>query len=99
MRTEQELRAHIRRKIMAGALPDHSEPSVWGGMGEDQRCNCCDEPVGASEVQFEFEYPIAGGDRAVCRMHRHCHELWCDELQELCQAGGTPATASPAGDR
>jgi hypothetical protein len=74
------IRARVRQLLEAGALPCDEDGKVWAGRGVGTHCVACDEPIAATEVEFEVELTSS----TVLRLHRQCHAIWreeCDSLQ------------------
>ena len=69
---ETALRLLAEHKIEAGALPRAAPRSVFGGRGADLPCSLCEQPIAASD--YEFEYAVSGGK--IHRFHLRCHDIW-----------------------
>ena len=69
---EMALRLLAERKIEVGALPRAAPQTVFGGKGDGLPCSLCEQPIAASD--YEFEYAISGGE--VRRFHLRCHDIW-----------------------
>jgi hypothetical protein len=64
------VRAHER--IDAGLLPRVPPVRTWGGPGSGLTCSLCDQPITASEPEFELQLEAA----VPVRFHRECHAIW-----------------------
>lgn len=75
------LREEIAQRLDTASLPMAGYQRIFGGMGSNEVCDCCDRPVGSSEVLYEVEIETAAGP-LVLSMHRSCFDLWVDELRD-----------------
>ena len=75
---ESVLRAVIHGKLSAGRLPHDRIPRMWGGPGNGETCQACDEAI--TKTQFVME-----------GLHVRCCQVW-DELRQAPDrgAGGGP---------
>ena len=68
---DRTLRFLIQRKLAAGQLPQDSIPRMWGGPGNGECCDACEETI--TKTQFVMEgVSNAEGGRGVarrCRSH------------------------------
>jgi len=69
---ETALRLLAKRKIETGTLPREAPESAFAGKGSGLSCSLCEQPIAASE--YEFEYASDGGE--VPRFHLRCQEIW-----------------------
>ena len=74
---ETALRLLAEHKIEAGALPRAAPRSVFGGRGADLPCSLCEQPIAASD--YEFEYAVSVGE--IRRFHLRCHDIWLAKLR------------------
>ena len=75
MPTVREL---IVSKMRDGALPRTPAVTVYGGVGSDSTCCCCDQTI--SRTQFEIEVMFDPSSMAQTRfMHPQCLRLWYEE--------------------
>jgi hypothetical protein len=51
--TDTTRRILIRIKLRDGALPQDSIPRVWGGPGNGETCDACEEIVTKSQMGIE----------------------------------------------
>ena len=70
------LRHLIQRKLADGRLPRNSIPRVWGGAGNGEPCDACEEAVSKRQLLMEG---LSAGKVAV-QFHVRCFSLW-DELR------------------
>jgi hypothetical protein len=61
----------IRERLDRGTLPHEPPGKMYAGHGENQLCDGCDEPIGPSQVQYEFD-----ADGRTIRFHLGCAGLW-----------------------
>jgi hypothetical protein len=69
---ETALRLLAARKIEAGALPRAVPQTAFGGKGDGLSCSLCEQPIAASD--YEFEYAVSSGE--IRRFHLRCHDIW-----------------------
>jgi len=79
MHTEYQLRdlerhARIRRRIDEGRLPVHLPDRISAGHGSGSKCDACDQPVSAGEIEYNVEDPRNGTTRL--SLHLECYLLW-----------------------
>jgi hypothetical protein len=73
------LRLLIRSKLAAGRLPQDSIPRMWGGPGNGECCDVCEETI--TRAQFVMEgVSNAEGGRGV-QLHVRCFQVWDAERQ------------------
>jgi hypothetical protein len=65
-------------KLDAGTLPLDAPVKLWAGQGSGQPCMICEQPILASEPEYETEYDDDDGRRAM-RFHAGCHAVWEEE--------------------
>jgi hypothetical protein len=68
--------AKIRQKIAVGQLPRRKDApgKLWVGHGSGKMCDGCDEPITATEVEYELDLR----DRTL-RFHFRCYGAWEDQ--------------------
>jgi len=67
------LRSLIQTKLSDGRLPQDSIPRVWGGAGNGETCDACDEVI--TKVQLVMEgVSMTGG--AGIQFHVMCFQIW-----------------------
>jgi hypothetical protein len=66
----------IRIKLDAGTLPLDAPAKLWAGQGTGQPCTICEQPIQASEPEYETDYDDG---RPAMRCHAGCHALWEEE--------------------
>ena len=75
------LRILIRTKLGDGRLPANSMPRVWGGPGNSEICDGCEEIV--TKEQFVMEGISLANGRKPLQMHVACFHVWDDERRVL----------------
>ena len=90
--SDVELRALIRQRVESGLLPRAPGDKTFGGPGNGESCDCCDQSIPRHGVRYEVEYacPDAGFERLLVA-HLECHQIWVEESTRL---AGTPAAAA-----
>jgi hypothetical protein len=74
------LRALIRSKLADGRLPVNSIPRVWGGAGNGETCDACEEAI--TKDQFVLEgLSVAEPNRGI-QLHAECFYFW-DRLRRM----------------
>jgi hypothetical protein len=72
---EQEaLRVLISAKLAGGRLPHDSIPRFWGGPGNDEICDACDEII--PKAQFVMEGVSTDHTKRAIQFHIGCLHLW-----------------------
>lgn len=69
----ESLRRLIRNKLADGRLPQDSIPRVWGGAGNAETCDACEETI--TKVQFVMEGVSATGGKGI-QFHVGCFHMW-----------------------
>ena len=86
---EQEtLRRLIRNKLADGRLPQNSIPRLWGGAGNGETCDACEEVI--TKAQFVMEGVSTTGGLGI-QFHVGCLHIWD---AERCAPGRLKPTAS-----
>ena len=67
----------VDARMDAGALRADLPVSAWGGPGEGFCCDACTEPVGATEMEIESDFP----DGQTLRFHFRCFARWLARVQ------------------
>jgi len=75
------LRILIQMKLDDGRLPHNSIPRVWGGPGNRETCQACDEVVLTSQLLIEG-LSTDTDSRAGVQFHVKCFYLW-DTLRKV----------------
>lgn len=69
----------IRSKLADGQLPQDSIPRMWGGPGNGESCDACEETI--TKAQFVMEgVSNSEGGRGV-QLHVRCFQVWDAERQ------------------
>jgi hypothetical protein len=76
MATTDPLQDVIRAKLADGRLPHDSIPRVWGGPGNGESCDACEQPIAKTEFVMEG---VSDGKRSV-QFHVKCFYVW-DEVR------------------
>lgn len=63
----------VQAKLADGRLPRDRADRVWGGHGQGQICDACDEPIYKDELGMER--PGSGGVEAFF-FHLKCFAVW-----------------------
>jgi hypothetical protein len=74
---DQALRLLIRAKLADGRLPHDSIPRVWGGPGNNESCDACEETISKEQLVMEGVGSKGGG----VQFHVRCFHLWDSERQ------------------
>jgi hypothetical protein len=81
---EQETLRHlIRRKLADGRLPQNSIPRLWGGAGNGETCDACEEII--TKTQFVMEGVSTTGGKGI-QFHVGCLHIWDAYLAEVTPA-------------
>lgn len=79
---ERALRLYIRAKLESGQLlPHDSVPHVWGGPGNGETCNGCEEIVTKGQLVMEGT-GFKGGE---VQFHVKCFFIWATEREAIGQ--------------
>ena len=102
---EHALRPYIRAKLEHGhLLPYESVSRVWGGPGNGETCNGCEETVAKGQLRME----CLGTNGDEVRLHVKCFYVWAAEQTDLTVrreprerrttfSGAAPSHAPPPG--
>jgi hypothetical protein len=90
--SDVELRALIRQRIQSGLLPRGPGDKTFGGPGNGETCDCCDQSIPRHRVRYEVEYarPDASFERLLVA-HLECHQIW---IEESTRPPGAPAVSA-----
>ena len=80
------LRRLIRDKLQDGRLPYDSIPRMWGGKGDGEICDACEESVTPS--QMIMEGVSTDVSKHAVQFHVACFYLWDVERREPAPARG-----------
>jgi hypothetical protein len=75
--TQPVLRLVIREKLAGGRLRHNSSTRFWGGPGQGEICDACDEAVTNDQRVIENRDPEGGG----VQLHVACFYVWNVERQ------------------
>jgi hypothetical protein len=84
------LRLIIRAKLADGRLPHDHIPRLWGGPGNGETCDACEETVSKAQMIMEGIGTAGGG----VQFHVACFYLWDSERQVI---GHEPSQSSGTG--
>ena len=75
--TQPSLRLLIQEKLAAGRLPTDHIARIWGGPGNGETCDGCEEPVTKAQIVME------NLDETGCGVQFHvaCFYVWDAERQ------------------
>jgi len=76
---EASVRLLIRQKLADGRLPHDHIPRVWGGPGNGEICDACDQKIERSALVMEG---IAVDGRKPLQLHVACFHLWDSERRD-----------------
>lgn len=71
----ENLRRIARERCESGNLPKNRPLRTWAGPGNGQPCSLCEQPIAASQMEYEAEVPDGTALR-VFRFHLSCLETW-----------------------
>ena len=69
---DHPLRLLIRTKLDDGRLPHDSIPRIWGGPGNGETCDACEETISKAQMLMEGVGTKEGG----VQFHVRCFHLW-----------------------
>jgi len=78
----------IERKLATGLLPRHHPVKSWAGFGTGESCDGCDQPILATEVEYEVDF----AESLTLRFHVTCEQIWRALITQIAQ----PATSEGA---
>lgn len=73
------IRERVRAAVGKAALPRVRAAMVWTGPGMGFSCAACGTTISANQLEFELEFEELGVAKTY-RFHRHCHDVWFDEV-------------------
>lgn len=74
------LQAH-RARLSAGEPLRRSVPyKMYGGYGENEKCDCCGRAIGINDAMFEIEF-LREASPQIFAMHIQCFDAWMAESQ------------------
>jgi hypothetical protein len=73
------LRSLIREKLASGRLPHDSIPRIWGGPGQGEMCDACDEVITKPQMLMEGISETGPG----IQMHVQCFYVWDAERKVI----------------
>jgi hypothetical protein len=75
----ESLNRIICTKLADGRLPQNSIPRVWGGPGNGETCDACEEIITKAQFVMEGISTTEGGPGI--QFHVQCFQLWDAERQ------------------
>ena len=69
------IRLLIREKLKDGWLPYDSMPRFWGGAGNGEQCDACDEAISKDELVMEGIASTPSNKKPI-QFHVVCFQLW-----------------------
>lgn len=69
---DQALRLLIQSKLSDGRLPHNSIPRIWGGSGNGETCDACEETISKNQFVMEGVGTEGGG----VQLHVKCFYMW-----------------------
>jgi hypothetical protein len=77
---KQQVRTSVGTRLETGSLPPDTGQRIFGSRGDGTRCACCDQPITASEVQYDMDSSSEDGEVPLTvSMHLTCYEVWVQE--------------------
>lgn len=70
---QDSLRVIIRRKLVGGSLPHNGIPRIWGGPGNGEECDGCEEIIRAGQLLMEG---ISTTSNQGIQFHVECFYVW-----------------------
>ena len=67
----------IQSKLADGRLPYNSIPRLWGGAGNGETCDACEETITKKQLLMEG----IGAAKTGFQFHVRCFSVW-DELRQ-----------------
>jgi len=81
------LRIIVRDKLKNGVLPHDSIPRIWGGPGQEERCDACEDIVTKPQMLMEG----LSEDGQGIQMHVKCFYMWDSERRVSGHAPSGPS--------
>lgn len=81
------LRALIRTKLADGRLPAETMPRVWGGPGNGERCDACEEIITSKELIMEGLAPSLSCSSTSSASTSEIRSAACSPPPDLAQQG------------
>jgi len=77
-----DVTALIAERLASAVLPSGPPIIQWAGYGRSSKCDGCDLPIHAKQIEDEFDF--ADGRRI--RLHRDCTNEWTKQRLTGCAA-------------
>lgn len=81
-KSDFDLQALARERILSSELPLTRCTRVFGGRGSGQSCALCHKPIGTAEIEYEVEAQDAPG-KSLLAFHIECCAVWRSTCQHL----------------
>ena len=93
----ETLRLLIRSKLDDGRLPYNSMPRFWGGPGDGEVCDACEEPITKEQLVMEGIASTLSDrrDKKPVQFHVVCFHVW--DAERRAPNGHAPGPAGAAG--
>ena len=88
---DETLRLLIREKLASGELPQDSIPRIWGGPGQEEACDGCDEIITKPQMLMEG----ISESRHGIQMHVACFCMWDQERTPTGHEPSVPSGSAP----
>ena len=79
-----ELAESIRNRVLTSGLPRDLRTPVITGPGDGSGvCDCCAQPIAASEPQHDVERRFEDGAIGFVAMYSDCYRIWRQVVETL----------------
>jgi hypothetical protein len=75
-------RSLIRTKLQDGRLPVGNILRFWGGPGNGETCDACEDIITKDQMVMEGDSLTVGGGRPL-QVHTECFRIWDAERPKL----------------
>ncbi len=75
-------RSLIQTKLRDGRLPVDNIPRFWGGPGNGETCDACEDIITKDQMAMDGNSVASGGRRAL-QIHAECLQIWDAERRRL----------------
>ena len=86
----ERLRTILRDKLADRRLPHDSIPRIWGGPGQGETCDACEEVVTKPQMLMEGISETGSG----IHMHVQCFYMWDNERRAVGHEPSSPSGSS-----
>ncbi len=78
--SKRQVHTSVGNRLECGSLPPDTGQRIFGSRGDGSRCACCDQPITASDVQYDMDSSSEDGAASgTISMHLQCYEVWVQE--------------------